>query len=113
MIRNAFISLTRTRSATDFPRATYRRIEFRNSKRCLDFARHDKQWRGDLCVPLFAGRDGARPSKKLELRWCAAECAGEGRGLGADHDLAWRFLGWHFLARSWRHAWRRIDQLAV
>src|ERR1700694_1569779 len=43
----------------------------------------------------------------------AAESAGERRGLGTDHDLAWRFFGRHFFARCRRDTWWGIQQLSV
>src|SRR5260370_15189049 len=45
---------------------------------------------------------------QLGLRRCAAECAGERRGLGADHHLTWRVFRGPFFFAPQRHTPRRV-----
>src|SRR5439155_708175 len=56
----------------------------------------------------------ARRVRSRDLRWCAAESAGERRcDVGRSDNLLGRFFGWHLFVGRWRGASWRINQAAV
>src|SRR5437867_6535900 len=56
----------------------------------------------------------ARRVRSRDLRWCAAESAGEWRGdVRRSDTLLGRFFGWHLVVGRWRGASWRINQAAV